>query len=58
MKRRIHLQTNIQTVFGILDDGEENAAPQPPVTVQVDTLSAEMFEKAHAELYKQMNAPV
>ena len=43
----VHIQTTIQTVFGVLDE-DGNAVPQQPVTVQVHKFSPEAFGDAHA----------
>lgn len=45
MSRIIHLQTTIQTVFGVLDD-DGDANPQQPVTVQVHRFSEDAFAEA------------
>ena len=41
----VHIQTTIQTVFGVLDE-DGNAIPQEPVTVRVDRFSADAFTEA------------
>jgi hypothetical protein len=46
MAKIVHVQTTVQTVFGVLDD-EGNVIPQPPVTVSVSRFSAEAFAEAH-----------
>jgi hypothetical protein len=45
MSRVVHLQTTVQTVFGVLD-GDGNAVPQQPVVASVPTFSNESFIEA------------
>ena len=45
MSQIVHIQTTVQTVFGVLD-GDGNAVPQQPVTVQVHRFSPETFAEA------------
>lgn len=41
----VHLETRIQTVFGVLDD-EGNATPQEPLVAAVHKFSADAFTEA------------
>jgi hypothetical protein len=45
MSRLVHIQTTIQAVFGVLD-GDGNAVPQQPITVQVHKFSEAAFAEA------------
>jgi hypothetical protein len=47
LTRIVHIQTTIQTVFGVLDD-EGNVTPQQPVVVQVGRFAPEAFAEAFA----------
>lgn len=47
--RLVHMQTTVQTVFGVLDD-EGNALPQNPVTVPLHKFSAESFAEAYQRI--------
>ena len=49
--RTVHIQTTIQTVFGVLDD-DGNVAPQQPVVVNVGKLSEESFAEAFTVITK------
>lgn len=44
----VHIQTQIQTVFGVLDGDEVN--PQPPITIHINRFTAEAFEEAHSTI--------
>ena len=45
----IHMQTTIQTVFGVLDD-DGNAIPQQPVQATTSVFSAEAFTEVHRQI--------
>jgi hypothetical protein len=45
----VHVQTTVQTVFGLLDD-DGNVIPQQPVTVQVQRFAPEAFTDAHTTI--------
>ena len=49
MSRIVHVQTIIQTVFGVLDD-DGNVIPQQPIVAQSSKFSAEAFTEAHAAI--------
>lgn len=42
----IHMQTTIQTVFGVVDD-DGNAIPQQPITAQVSRFNADAFAEGY-----------
>jgi hypothetical protein len=46
MTRVVHVQTTVQTVFGVLDD-QGNVIPQQPVTVTVGLFNPEAFAEAY-----------
>jgi hypothetical protein len=45
----VHMQTTIQTVFGVVDD-DGNAIPQQPVTATVGKFSSEAFAEAYTAI--------
>ena len=47
MSKVVHVQTTIQTVFGVLDE-DCNVLPQEPVVVHVSLFKAEAFAEAYA----------
>jgi hypothetical protein len=47
--RVVHVQTTIQTVFGVLDD-DGNVIPQEPVTVQVSRFASDSFVEAYTAI--------
>lgn len=49
MNRIVHMQTTIQTIFGVLDD-DGNAIPQQPVTVPVYQFCGEAFGEAYQKI--------
>jgi hypothetical protein len=49
MTRIVHVQTTVQTVFGVLDD-DGNVIPQQPVTVNVGLFKPEAFTEAYAAI--------
>jgi len=53
----VHIQTTVQTTFGVLDD-EGNAIPQQPVTVQVHKFSAEAFAEAQKAIAAERDKTV
>lgn len=50
--RVIHIITNIQTIFGRLDE-EGNVVENVPVTLQINNLRDETFLEAAVELRRQ-----
>lgn len=50
--RVVHVQTTIQTVFGVLDE-DGNVIPQPPVTVPVYRFTPEAFTEAQKAIEAQ-----
>lgn len=55
MNRVVHVQTTIQTVFGVLDD-DGNVMPQQPIVAQVRRFDADSFTEAHAVIAKERDA--
>lgn len=49
--RIVHLETVVQTTFGVLDEND-NSIPQQPIQVQINRFDAESFEEAHGIIAK------
>ena len=49
MSKIVHVQTTIQTIFGLLDD-DGNVIPQQPVVVNVGRFDESAFSEAHAAI--------
>jgi hypothetical protein len=49
MSRIVHVQTIVQTVFGVLDD-DGNVIPQQPIVAQSSKFSAYAFTEAYAAI--------
>jgi hypothetical protein len=49
VRRIVHVQTIVQTVFGVLDD-DGNVIPQQPIVAQSSRFSEEAFRDAYAAI--------
>lgn len=49
--RIVHVQTLVQTTFGVIDD-DDNVVPQEPVQLQITRFAPEAFAEAFATIAK------